>query len=63
MKHGAWSRTAVLPAERRGAWEALCQEAEADLRPRGFLQREVVGRIAAVCWRLRRVARAQEPMA
>jgi hypothetical protein len=46
---------AVLPSEDEAAYEQLLMQLEREQRPVGVLQREIVGHIAQVLWRLRRV--------
>jgi hypothetical protein len=60
VRHGLASRAALLDGEDPAELEQLARELDADLRPRGALQRELVGRIVGIAWRLRRLARAEE---
>ena len=62
VRHGLASQAAVLPGEDPEELAALARAYEADLRPRGALERDLVARIVGINWRLRRVARAEEAM-
>ena len=62
VRHGLAARASLLPGEDADELEQLTREMEDDLRPRGAAQREVVGRIVSLSWRLRRLARAEEAM-
>lgn len=62
VRHGLAARAALLPGEDPAELEQLAAELEADLRPAGAAERELVGRVVSLSWRLRRVARAEEAM-
>jgi hypothetical protein len=62
VRHGLASQAALLPGEDPEELAALARAYEADLRPRGALERDLVARIVGLNWRLRRVARAEEAM-
>jgi hypothetical protein len=62
VRHGLAARAALLPGETPAELEQLAGELEADLRPAGAAERELVGRVVSLSWRLRRVARAEEAM-
>jgi hypothetical protein len=58
LTHGltaASDSCAVLPSEDEVAYEELLLQLEREQRPQGVLQREIVGHIAQVLWKLRRV--------
>src|SRR5690349_17910810 len=58
LKHGVASRASLVRGEDPIDLKELSDAMERDLRPRGALQRELVGRIVCICWKLRRVQRA-----
>src|SRR3954469_8139568 len=60
IKHGVASRASLIRGEDPVELKELSDAMERDLRPRGALQRELVGRIVCICWKLRRVQRAEE---
>src|SRR3954466_9557877 len=60
IKHGVASRASLIRGECPIELKELSDALERDLRPRGALQRELVGRIICLCWKLRRVQRAEE---
>ena len=62
VRHGLAARAALLPGEDPAELERLGAEIEADLRPAGAAERELVGRVVSLSWRLRRVARAEEAL-
>ena len=62
VRHGLAARAALLPGEDPAELEQLAREMEADLRPAGAAERELVGRVVSLGWRLRRVARAEEAL-
>src|SRR5688572_7233527 len=62
LRHGLAARASLLPGEDGRELLSFAGEMEADLRPRGAAQLEVVGRIVSLSWRLRRVARVEETM-
>src|SRR5688500_252086 len=53
VRHGLAARASVLPGEDPRELADLAAEIEADLRPDGATQRELVGRIVNLSWRLR----------
>ena len=62
VRHGLAAQAALLPGEDPEELAALARAYEADLRPRGAMERDLVARIVGINWRLRRVARAEEAM-
>jgi hypothetical protein len=58
-KHGLSALSVVLPGEDPEELAQLCRDMEADLRPRGALEREMLARVVGLLWRLRRAARAE----
>ena len=62
VRHGLAARASLLPGEDGDELARFAAEMEADLRPCGAAQREVVGRIVSLSWRLRRVAAVEETM-
>src|SRR3954452_15831821 len=60
LKHGVASRASLIRGEDPVELKELSDAMERDLRPKGALQRELVGRIVCICWKLRRVQRAEE---
>lgn len=62
VRHGLASHAALLPGEDPRELDALAIAYQADLRPRGALEEDLVARIVGIAWRLRRVARAEEAM-
>jgi hypothetical protein len=57
-RHGIFSRLAVLPSmEQQLDWESHLSSTENDLKPRGYLEENLVERVALLLWRLGRVAR------
>lgn len=53
--HGLTTTSPVVPGEDAAAWETFRQAVLADHRPRTALEAELVDRLAALQWRLRRV--------
>ena len=51
LKHGAYSATAVLPGERRAAFEKLHRDLIAELNPSGVLEDNIVADMARLVWR------------
>src|SRR5688572_23671369 len=62
VRHGLTAQAVVLPGEDAREWAALAQHIEADLKPHGTLERELVSRVAVLSWRLRRVGAAEQTM-
>ena len=60
LVHGMAAQTSVLPDEEDAELLELAQAVEADLRPRGAVERALVGRVVSILWRLRRVGQAEE---
>jgi hypothetical protein len=58
-KHGLSGRSALLPWENARELEALLDELEQEHEPRGPTECHLVGEIAAVMWRQRRVLQAE----
>lgn len=58
-KHGLLSRNVVGPKEDPADFEALQAQLRAEWNPVGQLEEEVLGRIAAQLWRLRRMERVE----
>jgi hypothetical protein len=57
-RHGIFSRLAVLPnMEQQLDWENHLSSTVNDLKPRGYLEQNLVERVALLLWRLGRVAR------
>lgn len=54
LKHGIYSTAILLPNEDPDAYQALVDEAFADLQPVGFLERALVQRLADCQWRMNR---------
>ena len=59
VRHGLTAQACVLPGEDPDELDELARGLEADLRPIGAAERELVGRVVSLGWRLRRVARAE----
>ena len=51
LKHGAYSATAILPGERRAAFEKLHRDLIAELNPSGVLEDNIVADISRLVWR------------
>jgi hypothetical protein len=62
VRHGLTSQASLLNGESQEALDELARGMEADLRPRGAAEREIVARIVSLTWRLRRVAHVEEAM-
>jgi hypothetical protein len=62
VRHGLTSQASLLNGESQEELDELARGMEADLRPRGAAEREIVARIVSLTWRLRRVARVEEAM-
>lgn len=62
VRHGLAARAPLLPGEDAAELQQLADEMEADWRPRGAIERELVGRVVSLTWRLRRIARAEETL-
>jgi hypothetical protein len=62
VRHGLAARACLLPGENAEELAELAAEMEADLRPCGAAQRELVGRIVSLSWRLRRLAGAEQAL-
>ena len=59
VRHGLSAQSPILPGENPAALDALADAFDRDLRPRGALERELVARVVAIAWRMRRLARAE----
>lgn len=59
VKHGLLSREVLLPGEDADALEELRECLQTEFQPVGGLEGLLVDRIAAVCWRLRRLGRVE----
>jgi hypothetical protein len=62
MSHGLSSEREVLPDEDADQYAASIRDLEADLRPRGALERQIVHRIGSLLWRLARIERIEEAL-
>lgn len=51
LKHGAFSKTAILPGEDATAFEQLHEDLIAELSPNGALEEDIVVTIARLIWR------------
>lgn len=56
LRHGLFAREVVLPGEDRAAYDNFVRKLNADLRPRGVVEKELLNRAAALWWRLGRTA-------
>ena len=54
FRHGLTAETLIEPIEDRTAYEALRTRIDADFRPATNLERQLVGRLVSLIWRLRR---------
>src|SRR6516225_8427201 len=54
FRHGLTAETLVEPVEDRAAYEALRAKINEDYRPATNLERQLVGRLVSLLWRLRR---------
>jgi len=59
LKHGLLSRDALLPGEDADTLKELREHLQTELQPIGELEALLVDRIAAACWRLRRLGRVE----
>lgn len=62
ISHGLSSARAVLPDEDADEYARSIRELEADMKPRGALERQLVHRIGGLFWRLARVARIEQAL-
>lgn len=62
VRHGLAARASLLPGEDVAELQQLADEMQADFRPRSAIERELVGRVVSLTWRLRRIARAEETL-
>jgi hypothetical protein len=62
ISHGLSSQQVVLPDEDGDAYDKSIRELEADMQPRGALQRQLVHRIGSLLWRLNRIARIEQEL-
>ena len=51
LKHGGYSATGLLPGEDRAAFEKLHRDLQAELRPDGPFEKDIVTDIARCIWR------------
>lgn len=51
LKHGAYSGTAILPGEDPAAFAKLLEEIEAEFKPVGAMEKEIVFSMARSIWR------------
>jgi hypothetical protein len=58
-KHGLLSREVLLPGEDENALRKLRERLQTELQPVGEVEALLVDRIAAACWRLRRLNRVE----
>lgn len=56
LRHGLFARDVVLPGEDRAAYDDFLKRLNADLRPVGMVEKELLNRAAALWWRLGRTA-------
>jgi hypothetical protein len=61
LKHGIFSRVAVLKGEPRSEFDSLLSGLWEDLWPEGTLQGVLVGKLAVNLWRLRRLIVTDSP--
>ena len=54
FKHGLTARTIVEISESRAEFQLFCDKVASAYRPRSFLDQELITRLAALLWRLRR---------
>ena len=59
LKHGLLSQDILLPGEDKAAFEELNETLRAELEPVGELENQLVDRIVATFWRLRRLERVE----
>src|SRR2546428_6170459 len=59
LKHGLLAREALLPGEDENTLRELRERLQTELQPMGEVERLLVERIAAACWRLRRLGRVE----
>src|SRR5688572_30835538 len=63
VRHGlAAAPASLLPGEDPDDLAQLDAEMQADLRPRGAAERELVARVVSLSWRLRRLTQAEEAL-
>jgi hypothetical protein len=62
FQHGIYAEAAVLPGEDECELELLKGELADDYQPRGAIEKMLVGRLASISWKLRRLARAEEDL-
>ena len=55
LRHGLTAKSIVIGDEDSNEFEQLQVDLETDLQPATRLERELVGRLAGLLWRLRRV--------
>jgi hypothetical protein len=60
LKHGVTARTPFIPSDDPDEFADLTRELLEDLDPRTALERELADRIVGICWRRRRLWRAEE---
>src|SRR3954470_22075633 len=60
LKHGVTARTPLLPGDDPEELVQLTTDLLKDLDPQNALEREVADRVVGICWRRRRLWRAEE---
>ncbi len=59
LDHGIYAEAAVLPGEDEEELEAIKTELAADYQPRGAIERMLIGRLASISFKLRRLGLAE----
>jgi hypothetical protein len=59
LQHGVCSEAAILPGESELELEFLTAELAEDYQPRGAIEKLLVGRLASITWKLRRLGMAE----
>src|SRR5262245_51684283 len=57
LTHGLTAQEIVIPGEDPAAYRAFEQQLIDDLQPNGSCELDLIERLAATCWRLRRIPR------
>jgi hypothetical protein len=62
LRHGLCARVVLLPGEDRSAYGLFALRLADELKPKGFIQQILVGRIAALTWALSRLPDAADDL-
>ena len=60
LRHGIFSKVAVLKSESQAEFDALCKALREDCKPEGTLEELLVDKLAVLFWRFRRFLIAEE---